>query len=224
VRTLSINSRDGTFRFQCPVCKGASICDIHYLGVAAVGVQYSTEAKILICRACGTGSIWKQFDHVDNFRYKLRLVDPIVPDAPPPSKDMPEDVARDYEEARLVSSYSPRSASALLRLSLQKLCVHLGEPGENIDTDIRSLARKPEFGERLVKAADTLRITGNNAVHPGEMDEADIGRNCTGLFGLVNLIVNAGITQPKAWDAMYEDLPEKARNAAEKKDGRGGGT
>jgi hypothetical protein len=224
VRELSINSRDGTFRFQCPVCRAGSICDICYMGIAAIGIQYATQTYMLICRACGQGSVWKQFDRQDNFRYKLRLVDPIVPDAPAPFKDMPADVAKDYEEARLVSSYSPRAASALLRLSLQKLCVHLGEPGKNIDTDIRALARKPEFGERLIRAADTLRITGNNALHPGEMDEADIGKSCKGLFDLVNLIVHAGITQPKAWDAMYEALPEGARQAAEKKDGRNGHT
>jgi vacuolar-type H+-ATPase subunit E/Vma4 len=98
--------------------------------------------------------------------------------------------------------------------------VHLGELGKNIDSDIRSLAKKPEFGERLVKAADTLRIAGNNAVHPGEMDEHDIDNICNGLFDLLNLIVQAGITQPKQWDSMYQGLPEKPRKAAEEKDGR----
>lgn len=131
-----------------------------------------------------------------------------------------EDVGKDDEEARLVASYSPKAAAALLRLALQKLCKHLGEPGAHIDTEIRSLAKRPEFGERLVKAADTLRIAGNNAVHPGEMDEQDIDNICNGLFGLLNLIVQAGITQPKEWDAMYQGLPEKPRQAAEKKDGR----
>lgn len=148
------------------------------------------------------------------------MVDPILPSAPQASEDMPEDVVSDYEEARLVAAYSPRSAAALLRLALQKLCKYLGEPGTHIDTDIRSLAKRPEFGERLIKAADTLRIAGNNAVHPGEMNEQDIDNICNGLFGLLNLIVHAGITQPKEWDAMYQGLPEKPRQAAEKKDGR----
>ncbi|WP_334029844.1 DUF4145 domain-containing protein [Alteromonas sp. P256] len=175
---------------------------------------------MLLCRACGEGSVWKQFDRKDNYNYNLRLVDPILPSTPLASDDMPEDVSSDYEEARLVAAYSPRSAAALLRLALQKLCKYLGEPGTHIDTDIRSLAKRPEFGERLIKAADTLRIAGNNAVHPGEMNEQDIDNICNGLFGLLNLIVHAGITQPKEWDAMYLGLPEKPRQAAEKKDGR----
>jgi hypothetical protein len=133
---------------------------------------------------------------------------------------MPEDVKKDYEEARLVVNHSTRAAAALLRLALQKLCRCLGEPGEHLDTDIRSLAQQPEVGERVIRAADTLRITGNNAVHPGEMNEEDIDEISKGLFDLLNLIVNAAITEPKKWDAMYEALPEKPRKAAEKKDGR----
>jgi hypothetical protein len=175
---------------------------------------------MLVCRACGQGSVWKQFDRKDNYNYKLRLVDPIISDAPHASDDMPEDVKADYEEARLVVNYSTRAAAALLRLSLQKLCRYLGEPGNQIDTDIRSLAKKPGFGEQLIRAADTLRITGNNAVHPGEMSEDDIDNISNGLFDLLNLIVNSGITQPKRWDAMYDSLPEKTRKAAEKKDKR----
>ncbi len=186
----------------------------------SIQVHMSTETHMLVCRACGNGSVWKQFDRKDNYNYNLRLVDPILPEAPEPSPDMPENVVKDYNEARMISSYSTRASAALLRLALQKLCVHLGEPGKNIDTDIRSLAQKPEFGERLIKAADTLRIAGNNAVHPGEMDERDIDDRCNGLFGLLNLIVQAGITQPKQWDSMYQGLPEKPRQAAEKKDGR----
>ncbi|WP_370979731.1 DUF4145 domain-containing protein [Agaribacterium sp. ZY112] len=175
---------------------------------------------MLLCRACNRGSIWMQFDRVDNTNYKLRLVEPLQPSAPEALADMPEDVRKDYDEARSIALYSPRASAALLRLALQKLCKHLGEPGEHIDTDIRSLAKRPEFGERLIRAADTLRIVGNNAVHPGKMDEQDIDNICNGLFDLLNLIVQSGITQPNQWDTMYELLPEGAREAAEKKDGR----
>lgn len=219
MRYVQVLTRGNAIKFDCPICRANSLCDIEYMSILNYG--RSTETYMLVCRACGEGSIWKQFDRIDNYNYKLRLVDPIASDAPEALPDMPEDVAGDYEEARLIAAYSPRAAAALLRLALQKLCKHLGEPGEHIDTDIRSLAKRPEFGERLVKAADTLRIAGNNAVHPGEMDEQDIDNICSGLFGLLNLIVQAGISQPKEWDAMYQALPEKPRKAAEKKDRRG---
>jgi transcription elongation factor Elf1 len=203
-------------RFNCPICSANSLCDIYYMKVEVTHIE--TNARMIVCRACGQGSIWRQFDREDNYNYSLRLIDPILSDAPSASDDMPEDVKADYEEACLVVNYSTRAAAALLRLSLQKLCRHLGEPGKHIDTDIRSLAKKPEFGERIIKAADTLRIVGNNAVHPGEMNENDIDNICNGLFDLLNLIVDFGITKPKCWDAMYNSLPGKQRKDAEKKD------
>ncbi|MDB2373634.1 DUF4145 domain-containing protein [Psychrosphaera haliotis] len=219
MRTIQINTQGNVVRFSCPICKASSLCDVQYMNCNGFTGR-STETYFLICRACSNGSVWKQFDRQDNYKYKLRLVDPILSDAPLATVDMPDDVKADFDEARLIVHYSPRAAAALLRLSLQKLCKHLGEPGKHIDTDIRALAKRPEFGERLVKAADTLRITGNNAVHPGEMSEEDIDNVSAGLFGLLNLIVQAGITEPKKWDAMYEALPEKPRKAAEAKDGR----
>lgn len=214
---IQVRTRENYIRFKCPVCSANSLCDIHYMSIPT---HMQTQTHMLVCRACGQGSVWKMFDRKNNFNYNLRLVDPIISDSPPAVADMPEDVKADYEEARLVVNHSTRAAAALLRLALQKLCRHLGEPGEHIDTDIRSLAKKPEFGERLIRAADTLRIIGNNAVHPGEMNEKDIDNVANGLFELINLIVTAGITEPKKWDAMYEALPENPRMAAEKKDGR----
>jgi len=215
---LKVRTKEGQIKFNCPICAARSLSDIRYMSIDGYG--FNTKTYMLVCRACGNGSVWKQFNRENNNNYDLRLVDPIVPDAPKAVKDMPEDLKADYEEARLITANSPRGAAALLRLSLQKLCRHLGEPGNHLDTDIRSLAKKPDFSERLIKAADTLRITGNNAVHPGEMNNEDIDNIAKGLFGLVNFIVTVGITEPNKLDAMYESLPEKARKSAENKDGR----
>jgi hypothetical protein len=54
------------------------------------------------------------FDRKDNYNYNLRLVDPILSDAPPAAADMPGDVKADYEEARLVVNNSTRAAAALV--------------------------------------------------------------------------------------------------------------
>jgi len=218
MRISQVRTQNNYIRFSCPICSANSLCDIHYMSIPT---HMTTDTYMLVCRACGHGSVWKMFDRKDNFNYNLRLVEPILSNAPLAAPDMPDDVIADYDEARLVVNHSTKAAAALLRLALQKLCRHLGEPGEHIDTDIRSLAKKPEFGERLIRAADTLRITGNNAVHPGEMNEEDIDNVSNGLFDLLNLIVNAAISEPKKWDSMYEALPENPRKAAEKKDGRG---
>lgn len=140
--------------------------------------------------------------------------------APAPSADMPDDVKADYEEAANICSRSPRAAAALLRLALQKLCVHLGEKGDKIDADIRELARKNILPQLLINVADTVRITGNNAVHPGEMAPEDVDFVASKMFLMLNLIVAKGITEPKELEALYGMVPAGARAAAEQKDAK----
>jgi hypothetical protein len=135
-----------------------------------------------------------------------------------PASDMPADVKKDYIEASSIFSRSPRGAAALLRLALQKLCIHLGESGKHLDADLRSLASKGKLPSEVIKVADTVRITGNNAVHPGEMSESDIDFMASKLFGLINFIVEKGITEPKKLKELYDKLPEGPRVVAEKKD------
>ncbi|ENV33687.1 hypothetical protein L289_3167 [Acinetobacter gerneri DSM 14967 = CIP 107464 = MTCC 9824] len=131
---------------------------------------------------------------------------------------MPDDVKKDFDEAKSVFNKSPKSAAALLRLALQKLCKHLGEKGENINDDLKNLVKKEKLSPELVKAADTVRITGNNAVHPGQMNDEDIDFVAAKLFTLINLIIKRAITEPKEIEDLYGLTPEKAREAVIKRD------
>ena len=67
------------------------------------------------------------------------MVYPISGNAPPPSLDLPKEIARDFNEARYIVRISPRGAAAPLRLAIQKLCKELGQPGKKIDDDIKAL-------------------------------------------------------------------------------------
>ena len=126
--------------------------------------------------------------------------------APQPSTDMPPDVVDDFNEAREVLAKSPRSAAAILRLAIQKLCKHLGQPGENINKDIGGLV-KAGLPPRIQQALDIVRVIGNNAVHPGELDLRDDQQTALALFGLVNFIVEEMITRPREIDEIYNKLP-----------------
>ena len=66
-----------------------------------------------------------------------------------------------------------------------------------------------------------VRITGNNAVHPGEIDVRDNRELADKLFNFVNIVADIMISQPKAIDAVYGEMPEGARGAIEKRDGKG---
>ncbi|MFD1466924.1 DUF4145 domain-containing protein [Hymenobacter caeli] len=138
--------------------------------------------------------------------------------APLPNPDMPADVRQDYEEARSILSISPRGSAALLRLAVQRLCKHLGQPGENINADVAALVRQG-LPVQLQKALDSLRVAGNNAVHPGQLDIYDTPEIATRLFGLLNIIVDNQITQPKAISELYDaTVPQNLQQAITRRD------
>ena len=104
-----------------------------------------------------------------------------------------------------------------MRLALQKLCKQLGEKGENINDDIRSLVAKG-LNPLVQKSLDALRITGNNAVHPGEIDLSEEPGRVVKLFSLINFIANKMITEPKEIELFYDELPVGALDAIERRD------
>ncbi len=72
---------------------------------------------------------------------------------------------------------------------------------------------------KIQQALDIVRVTGNHAVHPGEIDfddTTDVGA----LFGLINIIAETLITQPKRIETMYNRLPEKDKESSKKRDRR----
>jgi hypothetical protein len=148
-----------------------------------------------------------------------RLLHPAILSGDEPTEDMPDSIRADYEEARLVLASSPRAAAALLRLCIQKLCGALGESGKDLNKDIGSLASKG-LDTKIQRALDIVRVVGNNAAHPGQIDVRDNPETARNLFSLVNLIIENVITRPKHILSMYESLPAGARDQIEKRDDR----
>lgn len=129
---------------------------------------------------------------------------------------MPANIKSDYDEAAAIYPQSPRGAAALLRLAVQKLMVHLGQPGKNINDDIAALVVEG-LPKRIQQALDVVRVTGNNAVHPGQLDADDVAL-AQQLFPLVNLIVEYQISMPAQLDALYSGLPAGALSGIAKRD------
>lgn len=206
--------------FNCPWC-GVLARQVWTSLRYGSGPQVSDGGALrCTCTNCRKYSIWVD-TRPEGPGYAWQMVFPLVGGGPRPHIDMPTDVKVDYDEARQIVALSPRGACALLRLALQKLCVHLGEPGKNINDDIKSLVASGLPAE-VQQALDTLRIVGNNAVHPGEMDLTDDVATAAGLFTVLNFIVQDRIAQPKAIKSMYAALPQGARDAVSRRDGTGG--
>ena len=135
-----------------------------------------------------------------------KLIWPTAQQGPHPNLDLPAHIKADYDEAGRILNLSPRGAAALLRLCIQKLCMHLGEAGISIDADIASLIKKG-LPDKIGKALDIVRVVGNEAVHPGELDLKDDYETAYKLFELINIIADYLITQPKKIDDIFETLP-----------------
>jgi hypothetical protein len=124
------------------------------------------------CYSCGQIALWRADE----------LIYPVNHISIAPNEGMPANVKADFLEANEILDKSPRGAAALLRLSIQKLMIHLGEKGKNINDDIASLVRKG-LDVRIQKALDVVRAVGNSAVHPGQIDLNDDKPIATKLLG-----------------------------------------
>jgi Domain of unknown function (DUF4145) len=166
------------------------------------------KTQIAKCSHCNEPSIW----------IKEKMVYPLTGNVEMANPDLPDDIKNDYNEAKDIVNISPRGAAALLRLAVQKLCIHLGEKGKNINDDIESLVKKG-LPKTMQQALDSVRVVGNNAVHPGTIDLNDKIEIAYALFGFVNVICEVLISQPKKIQEFYEkNIPEGIRNGIEKRD------
>jgi hypothetical protein len=141
-----------------------------------------------------------------------RMIYPAVRSGAAPSVDLPPDILLDYDEARTILELSPRGAAALLRLAVQKLCAELGEKGKNIDDDIASLVAKG-LDPVVQQALDAIRVIGNDAVHPGQIDLRDDREAALQLFDLINFITEQMIARPKKVAAMFGRIPASKQAA-----------
>ena len=145
------------------------------------------------------------------------MIFPSKPNVPLPNEDLNQDIKEDYNEASEIVEKSPRSASALLRLSIQKLCQQLGEKGKDLNEDIGKLVKK-RLPVKIQQSLDVVRVIGNESVHPGEIDLRDDKDTAYKLFELVNIIADTMITQPKEIDKLYKNLPKKKLDGIKKRD------
>lgn len=166
-----------------------------------------TNLNLSKCYNCDEFTIWVGSTMV----WPEKREYPVVHD------DLPDELKRDYDEAGAILQISPRGAAALLRLTLQKLMPIVGGNGKNINDDIAELVRNG-LHPRIQMMLDTLRVIGNEAVHPGTMDIKDDIQTAEALFRVINTIVDNLISQPKHIEELYGTLPESKRAEIERRD------
>lgn len=202
----------GIDAFNCPNCHVYAKQTWYYMSAAiqkdGYGLQYRNDNFLISnCERCGFPTIW----------LGDKIIYPMNSTTEPPNPDLPEAIQHDYEEARTIANLSPRGAAALLRLAIQKLCAHLGQPGKNINADIKALV-EAGLPPKVQEALDSVRVIGNDAVHPGTIDLKDDRDTANKLFKLVNFICQKMITEPKEIEDIYGSLPADKLEAIKQRD------
>lgn len=199
--------------YTCPHCNTISQMwrdshhfsnDLHNNGF---GMMIQNQLTIHKCQCCGKKIIWIDDEY-------------IYPDilAEEANSDMPQSVKQLYNEAGLIYNKSPRAACALLRLAIDRLCNELGETDREINKNISELVKKG-LPQSVQQALDLVRVVGNKAVHPGEIAfDVDDKNTAITLMKLVNIITERMITEPKAIDSMFNQLPDSVKSSIEKRD------
>jgi hypothetical protein len=189
--------------FHCPHCGVYAKHDWYNLAKGKIsdrGLDYYEgfipDLYLSLCSQCKRYSIW-----LDD-----KIIYPALSVAPWPIEDMPLSVKEDFLEARSIANTSPKAATALLRLCLQKLMRYLGESGKNLELDTAGLIKKG-LPEKFRDALWAVRVIGVDAVPPGAISPKDDVDTAVALSNLINMIVESTISQQKKVDQLYTTLP-----------------
>ena len=163
---------------------------------------------ISVCHHCNKPSFWE----------KTKIFHPTNGACEPPNPDLEEEIQTDYLEAASVCERSPRAAAALLRLCIQKLCRQLGLPAQNINDDIATLVSQG-LNPDIQQALDIVRVVGNSAVHPLEIDIKDDRQTASTLFSIVNFIAEQMISFPAKREKIFANFPDGVRNQINRRNG-----
>jgi len=69
------------------------------------------------------------------------------------------------------------------------------------------------------QSLDIVRVTGNDAVHPGQID-TDNPETVSQLFSLINVIIEYMIELPKKINGIYSSLPSDKVAGIETRDSK----
>lgn len=183
-----------------------------YFGAAVRETLYNARIawnlNVAECDHCADISVWLY----------SQMIYPAGSDIPA-HDDMPRVVKETFVEAAKIVSASPRASAALARLALQQLCEELHCKKENLHEQIGELVARG-LSPEIQKMLDAVRVIGNNAVHPGEIDMKDDEPTARFILECLNRIVQRLITERVEVDALYGLLPEGALKAIERRDAK----
>ena len=188
---------------QARTSKGQDFTSWHILN----GPQ-NKQTILRTCRCTNCGEVIIFFDN--------KMIYPLGATRPPCPAEVPDPIAKDYQEACLVESYSQKAAAALARRCLQNLLHDQGIKKKNLNEEIdEAITTLPSH---LGQAIDAIRTIGNFAAHPikfqhtGEIVEVESGEAEWSLDVLEQLF-DFYYVAPKNLEAKRQALNDKLKEA-----------
>lgn len=120
--------------------------------------QFGQVLHVAVCSSCHKMTIWEDF--------KLVYPQPLGIE---PCEDMPESIKEVFVEAQRVTYLSPRSACALLRVCLERLCDTIADlrkiDGYKRDAWLWQKIEKLKLQPEIKEIFDTVKDVGNSGSH-----------------------------------------------------------
>lgn len=221
----------GDGQFDCHLC-GAKNAAYSATGGATVkdnkpGIE--TRLVRICCHSCHEESIYLVSAHINQvgepFQFYQSLIYPkqTSTNVDVPNPDMPENALEIYKEAAQVIDISPRSANALARLAIQMIVDNLSKntkSSKNLNTLIGNLV-SDGLPVKFQKYLDSVRVIGNDSVHPSNLDFTDLDTSremALGLLKSINYFVQFAYTNPKELDDLYSVLTPEQLDGIDKRD------
>ena len=224
--------------FFCPFCgrKMPHICEVLRLykkkeasifgedseDIAFPELKPASNIVRAVCLECDNYSLGIQisrlidpegrlYSEIENREYLLYIVYPfsITQDIPDPNEDMPDDLQALYREASSIFCQSPRAASILLRLCLQKLLRSLGFKGS-----IKEMLTKLEnssIEKEVLSIMDSCRIIGNFSAHETDNLNTFHAEKMKFLFDAINLITQSTYSYKRQQKEIASNLEMLSR-------------
>jgi hypothetical protein len=212
LKTLTLNDgdeyeRDRKLKWAERMASGRPFLEVHRefrnRDISNVSISY--------CFSCNEIGLW----------VGDQLVWPKGATSPEPKLDALPDVPQENENVNQTLDASPRGAAVLLRLATEKLCKELGETEQGPRPTIASPLQE-EVDARVLKALEAIRIIESNAMPPDYVGVRDDRATAETLSGLVNLICEKMMIEPRHLQALYTRVREGAQSAIEQRANGGG--
>lgn len=147
-----------------------------------------------------------------NFRQTIR---PFASSRPPVPPEVDELFAKDYKEACLILTFSPKASAALSRRCLQNvLREKAGVKKGDLSNEIQQIIDSKSLPTHLSESIDAIRNIGNFAAHPlkststGEIVDVEIGE-AEWLLDVLEALFDFYFVQPSILKAKRDALNKK---------------